>query len=262
MTTVNDIIAFVERSTGRPLSKDEGVHRGSRDAGATSVTVAWMATADALRAAGASGSDLFIGHECLYFPYDVHIRGNGPDGWEDWPTNAQRNALLDEHGMTFLRVHSSMDQMTILDDFAALLELGEPVFVDGFVRIYEIAECAYGELVDRVKRRTGMPHVRITMADRADRTVRRVGVPWGGLGLFTNVSFQQQILEQGVDVMIAGETDNYGFRFGEELGVPMIETSHEISENPGIERFAKLLGEEFPGLTVTYHDLPCVWSWK
>ena len=58
--------------------------------------------------------------------------------------------------------------------------------------------------------------------------VSRIGLPWGGLGLFVNVGYQQALVEQGCDLFIAGESDNYGFRFAQECGIPMIETSHEI----------------------------------
>ncbi|NOY75007.1 MAG: hypothetical protein GXP32_04360 [Kiritimatiellaeota bacterium] len=58
----------------------------------------------------------------------------------------------------------------------------------------------------------------------------RVGLPWGGLGLFVNVAYQQFLFEHGCDVFIAGESDNMGFRFAEECGIPMIETSHEVNK--------------------------------
>ena len=76
--------------------------------------------------------------------------------------------------------------------------------------------------------------------------MHRVGLPWGGLGLFVNVGYQQRLIEQGCDVFIAGESDNYGFRFAAECGIPMIETSHELSENDGLRRFAEMLSGGFP----------------
>ena len=258
---MRDVIGFVERSTGHALNHDEGVHHGAANAVLESVVVSWMATPEGLAFAGSVGAGLFIGHESLYFPYDAAVREDNPEGWEAWPTNARRRELLEKHGMTFLRVHGSMDEMTILDDAASMLGLGDAVFADGFVRVYEIEECSYGELIELVKSRMGMDHVRVTMADALDRRVRRIGLPWGGLGLFVNVSYQQEVLARGVDALIAGEADNYGFRFGAECGVPMIETSHEVSENPGIERFASMLGREFADLTVRYHGLGRVWSW-
>ena len=53
MTTVRDIIAYVESLSGHPLNRDEGVHHGSIDAEVTSVSLCWMATSEAIEEAGA-----------------------------------------------------------------------------------------------------------------------------------------------------------------------------------------------------------------
>ncbi len=262
MTTVRDIIEHVEGLAGHTLTCEEGVHHGSEDPEVGSVAVAWMATGEAIESAGAGGSDLFIGHESLYYPYDASVRDDNPEGWEGWRANARRREALERSGMTFLRLHTSMDEITILDDFAEVLGLGDPVARDGNVRVHEIPESTYGELIERVKTRTGMDHVRVTFPGQLDRKVRRVGLLWGGLGLFVNVSFQQRVLERGVDVMIAGESDNYGLRFAAEYGVPIVETSHETSENPGVRRFAGLLAAAFPELEVRYHENERVWGWR
>lgn len=262
VTVAQDIIGYVQRLTGHALNHDEGVHHGSADAEVKSVLVCWMATSAAIEEAGRSGADLVLAHESLYYPYDAAVRDDNPEGWRDWKSNARRRELLGKHGLTFLRVHSSMDEICILDDFAELLGLGEPVYEKGFAKVYGIPECTYAELIERVKSRTGMPHVRCSLADRLDRKVRRVALPWGGLGLFVNVAYQQEVLEQGVDALVAGESDVYGFHFSAEWDVPMIETSHETSENPGIRHFGEMLGQEFPELSVRFHENERVWAWR
>jgi putative NIF3 family GTP cyclohydrolase 1 type 2 len=77
--------------------------------------------------------------------------------------------------------------------------------------------------------------------------------------LFVNVGYQQALVEQNCDVFIAGESDNYGFRFAQECGIPMIETSHEISENNGLKRFAKILAQELPEVKINFYENKCVW---
>jgi putative NIF3 family GTP cyclohydrolase 1 type 2 len=262
MATASEIIEYVERLTGHPLNRDEGVHHGSADAEVGSVVLCWMATSEAIEEAGRSGADLLIAHESLYYPYDAAVRDDNPDGWRDWKANLRRRELLEKHRLTLLRVHGSMDEICILDEFAGMLGLGEPVYEKRFVKVYEIEECTYGELIDRVKSRSGLGHVRCSLTDRLDRKVRRVGLPWGGLGLDSNVGYQQSVLEQGVDVLIAGESDNYGFRFSAEWDVPMVETSHETSENPGIRHFAEMLGREFGALAVRFYENECIWNWR
>lgn len=261
MATVRDIIAHIESLLGRPLNFEEGIHHGTADAEVKTAAVSWMASPEAITYAGELGAQLLIGHESLYFPYDAAVRNDNPPGWRDWPTNARRRALLEKYGMAFLRLHSSMDELTILDEFASTLGLGKPIFRRGFVRIYEIPECTYGELIEHVKSRIGLEHVRVSLAEMRDKKVRRVGLPWGGMGLFVNVSYIQELISQGVDVLIAGESDNYGFRFAAECGVPMIETSHETSELPGIERFTKILEEAFPHLNIAFYKDERIWTW-
>ncbi|MCJ7549688.1 MAG: Nif3-like dinuclear metal center hexameric protein, partial [Anaerolineae bacterium] len=237
MTTVNNLIAHVEQLAGHPLNNDEWLFNGDRDRRINGVTVCWVASPGAIRAAGEAGHELLIGHESLFFPYNAPKASNLPQGWEMWHTNRQRRELLEAYGSTFLRVHGSADEICIFDDFADLLELGEPVVSEGFVKIFEIPPTPLADLVAHVKTCLAMPAVRVSTTEGMDQIVHRIGLPWGGLGLFVNVGYQQSLIEQDCDVFIAGETDNYGFRFSREVGIPMIETSHELSENPGLRRF-------------------------
>ena len=259
MTTISDLIAYVERLTGHPLNSDEWLFNGDRDRQIDGVTVCWMASPDAIRAAGEAGHGLLIGHESLFFPYNAPKALDLPKGWETWRTNRQRREFLEAYGTTFLRMHGSVDEACIFDDFADLLELGEPVVAEGFVKVYEILPTPLADLVAHVKTCLAMPAVRVSTAEGMDQIVHRIGLPWGGLGLFVNVSYQQSLIEQGCDVFIAGETDNYGFRFSQEVGISMIETSHELSENPGLRRFTGMLRTTFPDVSFSFYENPCVW---
>jgi putative NIF3 family GTP cyclohydrolase 1 type 2 len=260
MTTTHDVIATIEQLSGHPLNRDEGVHHGCADRPVSRALVCWMATPDALAAAGEQHSDLVIAHESLYYPYDAAVRSDNPPGWQDWPTNRQRRELLERYDLVLLRAHGSADDICIFDDFAALLGLGAPISAEGLAKVYEITPRTLGALVQEVKARTGMPAVRVTSPRGMGQVLRRVALPWGGLGLFVNVGYQQQVIVQGCDVLIAGEADNYGFRFCAELGIPMIETGHEISENPGLEHFAQLLRTQRPELDVVFYACPPAWD--
>jgi putative NIF3 family GTP cyclohydrolase 1 type 2 len=257
--STRDIIAFVEAQTGHPLNEDEGLQHGPTGRPVTAVTVCWMASPEAIHAAGAHGDELLIGHESLYYPYNVIHSPNPPAGWEGWQVNRQRRELLTEYGLTFLRLHGSLDEICIFDDFVARLGLAAPVYADGLVKVYEIAPCSVGELAEYVKARMGMPALRVSAPAGLDQVVRRVGLPWGGLGLFVNVGYQQRLIEQSCDVFIAGESDNYGFRFAAECGIPMIETSHELSENDGLRRFVDMLARRFPDVRCSFFENCCAW---
>ena len=105
-----------------------------------------------------------------------------------------------------------------------------------------------------------MPAVRVSHPKGMEQIVHRVGLPWGGLGLHRNVGYQQKLIELGCDVFIAGETDSYGFRFSGECGIPMIETSHEVSENPGLRHFTRMLRKRFLQLKITFHECATVFD--
>jgi putative NIF3 family GTP cyclohydrolase 1 type 2 len=249
MATVAEIIRHVETLSGHPLNQDEGVHHGSIDRSVRRALVCWMATADALQEAGRQGADLLICHESLYYPYNAANRADNPPNWENWPTNKQRRDLLTYHDLTSLRVHGSADEICI--------------HADGLTKICEIPQCTLGELIKRVKQKTGMAHLRIALAGRSlDHKVHRIGVPWGGLGLFVNVGYQEKLIELGCDAFVAGESDSYGFRFCAELGIPMIETSHEVSENPGLRHFTALLAIAFPQIAFQFYENVNIWEWQ
>jgi putative NIF3 family GTP cyclohydrolase 1 type 2 len=263
MTTIRAIIKHVEGLTGHPLNRDEGLGHGPADRRVRGATVCWMATPDAIRASGERGDDLLIGHESLYYPYNAPDAERLPEGWENWPVNHRRRTLLAQYDLTFLRIHGSADEIAIFDTFAEMLELGDPVVAEGLVKVYEIEPCSLREIISRVKQQVGMDRIRVSVPgeqeDAMDRYVHRVGLPWGGLGLFVNVGYQQKLIAEGCDVFIAGESDNYGFRFAQEAGIPMIETSHEISENPGLAVFTERLKAAFPDVDVAFYGNPCAW---
>lgn len=262
MTNISDIIQHVETLTGHELNVDEGVQHGDTDRELEGVSVSWMATPDAIEAAGKCGHELLIVHESLYYPYDVVLSTNPPPDWKEWRVNRQRRSLLEQYNLSLLRIHGSADEICIFDTFAKMLELGEAVFADGLVKVYEIPACPLHVLVQRVKERVGIPLLRVADAGDMNQTVSRIGLPWGGMGLFVNVGYQQHLVAQGCDVFIAGESDNYGFRFAVESGIPMIETSHELSENPGLRRFTLMLREAFPDVEFSFYENECVWEVK
>lgn len=215
-----------------------------------------MATLEALEAAAARGCNLVICHEQLHYPYDFQ----SPPLHDalTWRVNRMRFSALANHGLTVYRAHGQADRFSIVDDFGDLIGMPAPAVNQGLCRIYEIAPTTVGELAEQVKARMGLGHLRVS-GDLA-ATVRRVGSAIGGLGLSLNVGFINALLDYGADVLVAGECDEYAFRYTEDAGVPMIETAHSVSENPGLATFARAIGAQFPGLPVVAHTVPCPWQ--
>lgn len=260
MTTVAEILAYVTSRSGHPLNADEGVRHGDPATGVNRVLVCFVPSVPALQYAGEHGYDLVLGHEKLYSPYDPLVSRESHPDWPSWAPNAARRDLLERHGLTYVRVHGTLDELLVFDTFAQLLGLGTPSYEQGLAKVYEIEPQPVGELLEEVKRRTALPHVRASLPQGPQQVVHRVGLPWGGLGLFVNAAYQQKMIEQGVDVLIAGESDDYGFRFSADVGIPMIETSHVASEGPGLRRFAEELQVAFPPLEVRYYSNAPAWE--
>jgi len=261
MTTVKEIINYTESISGHKLNPDEGVHFGDEGKDVKIALVCWMATEGAIEAAGKIGADLLIAHESLYFPYDAAVRDDNPEGWEDWPVNRQRRELLSQYNLTFLRVHESADEICIFDAFRRQLNLPEAV-VDGGrynYKRFDIKPCTLSGLIERVKQSVKMPHIRFSAPKGLEQEVSKVGLLWGGVGLFVNVINQAKLLEIGCDVFIAGETDDYGFRFARDQGVPLIETSHEVSENEGLREFRDILANKFSKIQFEFYENQCPW---
>jgi putative NIF3 family GTP cyclohydrolase 1 type 2 len=249
-----EIATFIEQlSPG--LGQEEGFRFGEPETEVTGVLVCWMATVEAIEEAAQRGSNVIVCHEELTFPYEFREAQLGRHLW--WRPNARRLSRLGKHGMVVYRAHGMLDRYCILDEAGNLLALPEPSVKEGYVRIFDIEPVTVRALAERVRERTEMTHVRVT--GDLDQVVSRVGLPWGGLGLSLNTGFLQELLAYGPDVFIAGEADDYGMRFAIDAGVPMIETSHATSENPGLKRFADDLRAAFPGLEVTFYANPVPW---
>lgn len=249
-----DIWKFIEGISPGP-GADEGVRFGDPEAEVKGVLVAWMATTKAIERAAAEGCNLMIVHESLLLPYSAD-----ESDWSrflHWTANRKRLELLAKHGITVIRAHGMLDRLCVLDDFARALGLPEPTVKEGYVRIYDIPETTVRALAEEVKRKVNLPFLRVV--GDLEKPVRRVGLPWGGLGLTVNIAFIETLLSHQPDVLIAGESDEYAMRYVEDAGVALIETAHSTSENFGLRNFCQRLKEEFPGLKVVFFDLGPPW---
>jgi len=260
MPTPRDIYAWLEQLKGSALNADEGAMFGDPSREITGVTVCWMPSPENIRRCADNKHELLIHHEAMLYPYPFEHQQ--PLNALHWYTNTQRLESLGCANITATRLHGTIDQLWIFQAFAEQLGLSRVAAAgrEYHHRVFEIDPIPYEELIARVKQATGLPTLRATSIN-PDRLVRKIGMPWGGMGLFVNVSYMQDLLElaRDIDVMIAGETDNYGFRFCTELGIDVIETSHEISENIGLERFAAALKKQFPQIDVRFIEEQCIW---
>ena len=231
---------------------EEGFKFGDPEARVSGVLVCWMADVAALQAAAEKKCSLVICHETLFYPQSAPI-----DAERTWRTNRRRMELMSDNRITVYRAHGKLDRLCIFDDFAAALGLHDVCAGEGYARIFRVPPTPLRDLIAQAKQATGVPAVRVV--GDLDRCVERIGLPWGGLGLFVNVGFMQQLVQNGAQAGIGGETDEYAMRFAEDAGIALIETSHAASENIGLRHFAAMLAEAHPDLKVVFHDPGPAW---
>ena len=93
MTCPQNIIQIIETHTGHPLNPDEGLRLGPLRQPITGITVCWMATPEAIRAAARKKHNVIISHEALTYPYPGFAQMQERE-YLAWPTNQQRLKLL------------------------------------------------------------------------------------------------------------------------------------------------------------------------
>jgi len=250
--TAREVMKWLDEREPR-TGEEEGFKFGDPDAHVTGVLVCWMATTAALEEAAARECSLVICHETLFYPQSAPL-----DAERCWRTNRRRMELMSDSRLTVYRAHGKLDRLCIFDDFAEALGLREVIAGEGHGRIFHVPATPVSELVERAKQATGVPVVRVV--GDLKRRVERIGLPWGGLGLFVNIGFMQQLVENGAEAGIAGETDEYAMRFAEDAGLALVETSHAACENIGLRHFAAMLADAHPGLNVAFHECGPGWS--
>jgi putative NIF3 family GTP cyclohydrolase 1 type 2 len=249
-----DIAQSIE-ALSPPVGGEEGFKYGDPAAEVSGVLVCWMATIAAIEQAVAEGCNLIVCHEDVYFPYafmdaalEKHLT---------WRVNRERIGRFARHGLTVYRSHCTLDRRFIVDAFPVALGLGEPAIREGYYLIFDTPPTPVRALAAQARDRLGLDNVRVT--GDLDGIVTRLGLPVGGVGLSLNVGFINALLDYGVDGLIAGEMDEYAMRYVVDAGVPMVETGHSASENPGLRRFCDELRAAHPGLRVAFHECDRPW---
>lgn len=257
---IQSVLDYVHDKSGHPLYADEGLMWGDPGRTIAKLLFCWMADASAIKMAASKECSHIVAHESVFHPNGEYERERVFGEWSQWKVNRHRLELLKQYEIVLTRVHGSMDDITILDCFAELLGLGTPVVnKPDWVKIYQIPPITICSLVNRVKKAVRMNRLRVAVPEGFSDMIHRIGLPWGGMGLFVNTSYLQSLIAEKVDVLIGGETDTFGFRFATEIGIPYIETGHEVTENPGIRRFANMVRDDL-GIETVYHPMQTAWT--
>ncbi|MCX5642504.1 MAG: Nif3-like dinuclear metal center hexameric protein [Candidatus Omnitrophica bacterium] len=256
MVTISQLDKFVLGEAGaKQLGAEEGRIIGLTDGKIKKAVVCWMATVEAIEFAAKKNADTIICHESLFLPYNAPLGafGEPPRDFLSWSANHRKSVLLFRHNIGVYRLHGIMDTTNIMDVFVDQLDLGEVVYQDPekYHRVVKFKPVALKKIARQIKGRLGLKSVLIV--GDGERKVSRAGFIWGGMGLFVNARFIEELIALGCDLLIGGESDEYAMQYIKDSGTCAVITSHLLSEREGVRKFSELLAEKFKGsLEVLY----------
>jgi putative NIF3 family GTP cyclohydrolase 1 type 2 len=257
MTTARDVARVFE--TIAPLDSgiagDElGFIYGDPGRDIRGVACLWNVHVGSIEACAAQGMDMLICHEAIWLPPQRSPWYTGPRSEEIF-SNQMRRELLDRHGMVVYRSHSNWDALRhdgVADQAVAALDIAglREYARQRFFSVSELPEAwSVAALRDTVAQRLGYGSCRV-FGD-GDKQVRRFAFLIGGFGE-NQLHMPQAAHDLGAEALIIGEMSEFIVIAALEMGLPVIETLHSVSESPAIRRQATLLAERLPGLRVQF----------
>lgn len=221
------------------------------------ICICWMATAPAIKFAASEDCNLIICHEALTF-YDYPVWASWVTVKEPWESDRTRLKLLEKHGISVLRVHSTVDVTHVGPALWDALELPAPQFSGWAYSHHTVGPVTVAELAARLRR--ALPIDRVRMTGDPARTVTEIGTCWGGGGLDRNMRiWVEYLFQRGIEALIVGETCDFAQRFALESGIALLEGGHSATEDPGLRRLAKDIGRHLPDTKVVFRPQEVPW---
>jgi len=214
----------------------------------------WCLHTDSIRCCIQRGLNMIICHEGLWLPKQDSPWYKGPNEADILP-NRMRRELFDKHHLVVYRSHSNWDALPgdgIADSSIACLRLKglRQVSRQKFFSVQELPQpLSVQELRNEVE--TGLGYTGCRIFGDAEKRIRRFAFLIGGFGE-NQIHMPQAAMEMGAEAIIIGEMSEFIVMSCLEMGLPVIETLHSVSEIPGIRRQAKVLAERLTGLRVEY----------
>ena len=258
-----DILSFVASNIGIKVHDfpDGGFVFGGDSDQVNGILITWMATCEALKYAAEKGLNIVVCHEEAFFgeekegiAYRWTTEVVNPIKELCWHPDNKRRRIIEESGLTVLRIHYGLDRMCIFHEFAKAAGLGRIIVDSGYESVFALPEpVRVKDLAKSISARLNFPHIRV--AGDLNRLVSKAGNLWGGVALLSNRYFMRKQIENGADVLIAGESEEMAMILAAEFDVPIIVTGHTISENIGLRCFAEMLKQKFPHIPVDFYEV-------
>ncbi|MGN0998156.1 MAG: Nif3-like dinuclear metal center hexameric protein [Faecousia sp.] len=250
MTTVSDILKYIETSVAPSYMKEDwdhvGLNCGHPDAPVTKVLVALDPFDEAIREAIAMGAELLVTHHALIWR---------PDFVTDADSQGRRTLELIEHHIAHINAHTNLDCAPggVNDVLASVLGLSDvsvinPSGVDeqgrewGLLRCGTVPEQPLENFLATVKTSLSCGGLRYV---NSNSTVRRVAVGGGSCA-----GAMPDAVRAGCDTFVTADVKYNQFRDAHDLGLNLIDAGHFHTERPVCAALAGKIAAAFPEVTV------------
>ena len=243
MTTVSDILTFVETLAPRSMAMDwdnVGLNCGHSDRPVKKILVALDPFTHVCREAKEVGADLLVTHHALIWK----------PGFINDTNNQGRNTLfLIENGIAHINAHTNLDQAPggVNDTLAKKLamvnvEIINPRDSVGLLRMGDVPEQPLDAFLNRVKTLLGCEGLRYV---DGGKPVRKVAVGGGSCA-----DGMKEVLAVGCDTFVTSDIKYNQFWDAKDLGLNLIDAGHFHTENPVVAVLAEKIAAAFPEIEV------------
>lgn len=256
--TAFDVVKFIEESLGQgPYTEwDGGFYAGTPQDPIKSVAVTWMILTPILKKIAAANFDMIVCHEGPWIGPTDDYKGPWDENVSKNPAaDLERKRILREKNITFFGCHHGLDKLIIYDEFARSIGCGKSIAGTGYTQVFEMKPITVKDLIKSLKKKFNLDFIRYV--GNESTSVRQPGLLFGGVGLNMNSKFKiPYLLNNGADVIVAGEMDEFTIYNCAEAGIPIIECGHAVSELPGLIKFTEMLKQRFPQLRINFFLTP------
>ncbi len=198
--------------------------------------------------------NMIICHESVWMYGQKSPWYEAPDDSQIF-SNKKRRELLEKYGITVYRSHSNWDALPV-DGIAdsAVTALGiEGLKTISRQKFFSVVELPKSMNIQELLRHTetGLGYSGCRVFGNNNMQIDRFAFLIGGFGE-NQLHMPQAAMELGAEAVIIGEMSEFIVLACLDMGLPVIETLHSISEIPGIKRQAAMLADRFPELSVKY----------
>tara|TARA_B100000029_G_scaffold508292_1_gene594827 strand:+ start:530 stop:1330 length:801 start_codon:yes stop_codon:yes gene_type:complete len=257
MYTAEDIAKVFEKiaplDSGVP-GDQLGFVYGNPNTEVKGIACLWNVHTQSIRLCAEHNLNMIICHEGIWHPPQKSPWYEGPPEDRIY-SNLKRRELLEKHAMVVYRSHSNWDALVkdgVHDQAVSSLEI-EGITVVARQKFFAVVELPDPMTINDLNQRVqqGLRFSGCRLFGDGDKQIRRFAILIGGFGE-NQFNMPQAAMEMGAEAVIIGEMSEFIVIACLEMGLPVIESLHSISEIPAIRRQAEILSERLPDVRVEY----------